>query len=1074
MLIDFVLNLGNGQKSGLRLNSNGQVLHVAPGMAADVAGLKVDDKIVAVDKVSVGDRTAVQLWADGKDLPIRAIRVERGGSLSGDNTHYKQLSFELSLNPGEKSGLRINNKGEILAVHPGTAAHNAGLQAGDIVIAVDGMTATAQRSAVQLWTEGASRTARSLQVLREVVEAETSKARTTDDGLTTLPVKEYEFRMRMVAGEKSGLRINSKGAIVVVHPGSVAHAAGMLVGDVVTAVDGIAVEEGSSSRGAVQLWSDGRERAERTLTVRRTLQPSAEPHQPVSASSALESRKPPPTAAMHVDGCIISEFSAPRAESAPVRRVDFELKLGDQAKSGLRLNTNGQIVGVTPGMAADIAGLKPGDTIVAVDKMPVTDERTALQLWVDGKDLIIRQIQVERICSTPEPATQQVASSVTTPTSIPVEPASSKGSAKLDHTDSNSSQREAELEFQMKMIAGEKSGLRINSKGGIVAVHPGSVAHAAGLAVGDVVIAVDGATVKPGSDTQSAVQLWSEGRDRPIRLLRVRRQPVSPAADGPCSIAGAPQDTSPRHQDVPKKDLSQNKKGQEIDFVLHLGNNSRVGLRINTQNAISHVHSDTVAQRAGVQAGDIVLAVDGTLVGPGEAGALKLWTEGLGQPTRTLKVRRTMVLEGSNMSTTMDEKVDHFREVAPAADDEPEMARKLRVAMIAAEDHKNDGNRSLASGMTNLAIGLYSSAIDVLQPHVLPLLTEQGHVNAEVVKSMADPRGSIPKAIEALASYYSNRSSAYLSSDDPMHAICDAKEVVRLRPKWLKGYVRLGAAFSQACKPVEAARSYEQALALDPENPQLQERMRTAASEAVVFEAQQRYEEKARQIREAQSKVVKLEEIAQRIRSEAEAAAEVAIMNATNSDVVARPADTAQSNVANSSYACAAAAPAAAALQQRDSASQSALIAALQEEFVADDLYPPHISTTWSEQELREWFDCGGSGNMCQGSMEASTSSGKAAPHSEESLASPTAGETNDDVSESQQATRSALDSVREAAREMARQAAKEAADEAVREVEMKTAQERYASLCVIDFCVSSLIMRTRCCTCCSGATRAS
>lgn len=135
--------------------------------------------------------------------------------------------------------------------------------------------------------------------------------------------------------------------------------------------------------------------------------------------------------------------------------------------------------------------------------------------------------------------------------------------------------------------------------------------------------------------------------------------------------------------------------------------------------------------------------------------------------------------------------------------------------------------------------------------------------------------------------------------------------------------VRLGAAFSQACNPVEAARSYEQALALDPENPQLQERMRTAAAEAVVFEAQQRYEEKARQIREAQPKVVKLEEIAQRIRSEAEAAAEVAIMNATNSDGVARPADTDQSSVANSSYACDAAAPAAAALQQRDSASQA-------------------------------------------------------------------------------------------------------------------------------------------------------
>ena len=75
--LDVRLEVGGGQKSGIRLGSSGEILGVNPGMPAEAAGLRVGDVIIAVDHVAVGERTAAELLAEGKDRPVRVLGVER-------------------------------------------------------------------------------------------------------------------------------------------------------------------------------------------------------------------------------------------------------------------------------------------------------------------------------------------------------------------------------------------------------------------------------------------------------------------------------------------------------------------------------------------------------------------------------------------------------------------------------------------------------------------------------------------------------------------------------------------------------------------------------------------------------------------------------------------------------------------------------------------------------------------------------------------------------------------------------------------------------------------------------------
>lgn len=68
----------------------------------------------------------------------------------------------------------------------------------------------------------------------------------------------------------------------------------------------------------------------------------------------------------------------------------------------------------------------------------------------------------------------------------------------------------------------------------------------------------------------------------------------------------------------------------------------------------------------------------------------------------------------------------------------------------------------------------------------------------------------------ATASFYSNRSAAYMKLDDHENALADGKKCVELKPEWGKGYSRQGSALYMMAKYPEAIAIYAQGLAADP------------------------------------------------------------------------------------------------------------------------------------------------------------------------------------------------------------------------------------------------------------------
>ena len=122
-----------------------------------------------------------------------------------------------------------------------------------------------------------------------------------------------------------------------------------------------------------------------------------------------------------------------------------------------------------------------------------------------------------------------------------------------------------------------------------------------------------------------------------------------------------------------------------------------------------------------------------------------------------------------------------------------------------AERYKAQGNTALAGGMTEEAVRLYTLAI------------------------REDPFSEV---------YFSNRSAAYATLARFKEALEDADEVVRLKPAWVKGHTRRGAALSGLKKHEEARKAYLKACEFDPANTQARELMEAEAKAATAAAAQ--------------------------------------------------------------------------------------------------------------------------------------------------------------------------------------------------------------------------------------------
>ena len=122
-----------------------------------------------------------------------------------------------------------------------------------------------------------------------------------------------------------------------------------------------------------------------------------------------------------------------------------------------------------------------------------------------------------------------------------------------------------------------------------------------------------------------------------------------------------------------------------------------------------------------------------------------------------------------------------------------------------AERYKAQGNTALAGGMTEEAVRLYTLAV------------------------REDPFCEV---------YFSNRSAANATLARFKEALEDADEVVRLKPAWVKGHTRRGAALSGLKKHEEARKAYLKACDFDPGNAQARELMEAEAKSAATAAAQ--------------------------------------------------------------------------------------------------------------------------------------------------------------------------------------------------------------------------------------------
>ena len=104
------------------------------------------------------------------------------------------------------------------------------------------------------------------------------------------------------------------------------------------------------------------------------------------------------------------------------------------------------------------------------------------------------------------------------------------------------------------------------------------------------------------------------------------------------------------------------------------------------------------------------------------------------------------------------------------------------------EELKAEGNSAFSQGNYSKAVDMFSKAIE---------LASTNHV------------------------LYSNRSAAYASLKDYEHALADAQKTIDLKPDWVKGYSRKGAALYGLERFDEAEEAYREGLKYEPENASL-------------------------------------------------------------------------------------------------------------------------------------------------------------------------------------------------------------------------------------------------------------
>jgi serine protease Do len=300
--------------------------------ASDLALLKIDASGLPVlalgdsDKVQVGDVVLALGNPLGIGQTVTAGIISAKGRSTGlsDGSFEDFLQTDAPINRGNSGGALVNTNGELVGINSQIVSPTGG----NIGIGFAIPSNMARSVMDQLLKSG--------------------KVRRGQLGITIQPVTS-EIAASLGLAEPRGVLVNS------VQQGSAAGRAGMRRGDVITAFNGEAVEDGNRLRNRVATTAPG---TEVTLTV---LREGKEQQLRVTLDEAASGEK---TAGAQSG----SEESA--SGKLGVRGQPLTPEIASQF--GIDRNTQGLVVaGIEPASPAAESGIQPGDVIMEIDRQAV-------------------------------------------------------------------------------------------------------------------------------------------------------------------------------------------------------------------------------------------------------------------------------------------------------------------------------------------------------------------------------------------------------------------------------------------------------------------------------------------------------------------------------------------------------------------------------------------------------------------------------------------------------------------------------------------------------------------------------
>jgi regulator of sigma E protease len=194
---------GGWSPVGINASAPAAVVSVIPGSAAQAAGIEVGDRVVRLGSVAIGDRFVLETELARAEAPLEVELSRRIGS------HDETRVLTLAELPAERTlaalGLAPLDH-QVFDVDPLTPAHAAGVQAGDVVLSVDGAPI---HSAAQLIERVRGSEGRKLELV--VLRAGETRSLTVEPALQPVPGAEglethYALGVRleapMVEGEQ--------------------------------------------------------------------------------------------------------------------------------------------------------------------------------------------------------------------------------------------------------------------------------------------------------------------------------------------------------------------------------------------------------------------------------------------------------------------------------------------------------------------------------------------------------------------------------------------------------------------------------------------------------------------------------------------------------------------------------------------------------------------------------------------------------------------------------------------------------------------------------------------------------